>query len=143
MVGLLISLGMLTGRRKMLVVVTVFVCAYFFLVAWFQNRAARPALFAAAAGVLSFVAVVGMMAPDAGESDTKYLRLDPGERYEHYTARSQSVFEDVPKRFDDLGLQPVIWAVNGFGLFGAGLGTGSQGVQHLSLIHISEPTRPY
>ncbi len=131
-VGLLISLGMLTGRRKMLVVVTVFVCAYFFLVAWFQNRAARPALFAAAAGVLSYVAIVGMMAPDAGESDTRHLRLDPGERYEHYTARSQSVFEDVPKRFDDLGLQPVIWAVNGFGLFGAGLGTGSQGVQHVA-----------
>lgn len=131
LIGLLVSLGMLTGRRKMLVEIVVFVSAYVFLVAWFQRRATRPAIIAAVAGVLGYVLVVGIMAPDAGSS-TKNLRLDPEERFQHYTVRGTSVFGDVPQRFDEMGVQPVMWAVNGFGWFGAGLGTGSQGVQHVA-----------
>lgn len=132
LVALLASLGVLTGRRKMLVVVTVFVFAYLFLVAWFQNRSTRPAVFAAAAGLLAYVAVVGMMTPDGGKSETRYMKLDPSQRYQQYTVRGKSVFGDIPKRFDELGVQPVMWAVQGFGVFGAGLGTGSQGVQHVA-----------
>jgi hypothetical protein len=130
LIALLASLGVLTGRRKMLVVVTVFVFAYFFLVSWFQNRSTRPAIFAAVAGMLAYVAVVGMMTPDGGKSETRYLKV--AERYQQYTVRGKSVFGDIPKRFDELGVQPVMWAVNGYGLFGAGLGTGSQGVQHVA-----------
>jgi len=131
LVGLLVSLGMLTGRRKMLVAITVFVCAHFALVAWFQNRSTRPAVFAATAGALAYVAAVGMLTPDGGESSTKHLKLDPSERFQHYTVRNQSVFADVPKRFDQLGIQPVMWAIDRYGVLGAGLGTGSQGVQHV------------
>jgi hypothetical protein len=132
MIGLLASLGMLTGRRKMLVEVVVFVSAYVFLVTWFQRRATRLAVTAAVAGVLGYVLVVGMMSPDVEESSTKRLSLDPNEKYQHYTVRGTSVFEDIPKRFDDLGVQPVMWAINAYGWFGAGLGTGSQGVQHVA-----------
>jgi hypothetical protein len=132
LIALLASLGVLTGRRKMLVMMTVFVSAYFFVVLWFQNRSTRPALFAAGAGVLAYIAVVGMLTPDGGKSDTRYLKLDPSERYQQYTVRGKSVFGDIPKRFDELGVQPVLWAVQGFGVFGAGLGTGSQGVQHVA-----------
>lgn len=131
MVGLLVSLGMLTGRRKMLVEVLVFVSAYVFLVAWFQRRATRMAVVAAVVGVLGYVVAVGMISPDEEESSTKRLSLDPNERYRHYTVRGASVFDDIPKRFDELGVQPVMWAVNEYGWFGAGLGTGSQGVQHV------------
>lgn len=129
LIALLASLGVLTGRRKLLVVVTVFLSTYFFLVLWFQSRATRPALFAALLGGLSYVAVVGMVTPDGGKSETRYLKIE--DRYQQYTVRSKSVFGDIPKRFDQLGIQPVMWAVNGFGVFGAGLGTGSQGVQHV------------
>jgi hypothetical protein len=132
LIALLASLGILTGRRKVLVMVAVFICAYFFLVAWFQNHATRPALFAAAAGILVYVVAVGMMAPDPSQSEATYQRFDANDRYQQYSARGKSVFGDIPKRFDELGIQPVMWAVNGYGVFGAGLGTGSQGVQHVS-----------
>lgn len=132
LIGILVGLGMLTGRRKMLVEVAVFVSAYTFLVAWFQLRATRPALIAAVAGLLAYVMTVGAMAPDSGESSTKNLRLDPDEKYQHYTVRGTSVFKDIPERFNNLGIQPVVWAVDGYGWFGAGLGTGSQGAQHVS-----------
>jgi hypothetical protein len=130
--GLLVSLGLLTGRRKMLVEIVVFVSAYMFLVAWFKRRATRPAIMAAAVGVLGYVLVVGAMSPDHAVSSTKNLKLDPREKFQHYTVRSSSVFGDVPQRFDELGLQPVMGAINEFGLLGAGLGTGSQGVQHVA-----------
>ena len=132
MIGLLVSLGILTGRRKMLVEVLVFVSAYVFLVAWFQRRTTRLAVTAVVVGVLGYVLVVGMMSPDEEESSTKRLSLDPNEKYQHYTVRGASVFDDIPKRFEELGVQPVMWAVNEYGWFGAGLGTGSQGVQHVS-----------
>ncbi|MCU0833662.1 MAG: hypothetical protein MUC77_04380 [Chromatiaceae bacterium] len=131
LVGLLAALGVLTGRRKLLVVVTVFLSSYAFLVAWFQYRATRPAVLAAVAGVLAYLAFVGVMEPDGGESSTKHMKLDPKEKYAHYTTRSRSVFEDIPERFENLGLAPIRWAVNRYGVFGAGLGTGSQGVQHV------------
>lgn len=132
LIGLLASLGMLTGRRKFLVVVAVFVCVYFFLVFWFQKRSTRPAIFMASAGVAAYVLVIGLIAPDPGESATKRMHVDPGSKFQLYTTRSQSVFGDIPERFEKLGLNPVMWAVNSYGLFGAGLGTGSQGVQHVA-----------
>jgi hypothetical protein len=50
--------------------------------------------------------------------------------YSLYVARTESVFRDSPKRFVELGIAPVMWAHDSFGLFGAGLGVGTQGVQH-------------
>lgn len=132
LISLLVSLGMLTGRRKMLVEIVVFVSAYMFLVAWFQRRATRPAIMAAMAGVLGYVLVVGAMSPDQAVSSARHLKLDPGEKFQHYTTRSSTVFGDVPQRFDELGVQPVMWAINEYGFFGAGLGTGSQGTQHVA-----------
>ena len=134
LIGLLVSLGMLTGRRKMLVEVTVFLTTYIFLVAWFQKKATRPAVIAALTGIITYVAIVGFVTPDSGESTTKRLRLDPEEKYLHYTVRGRSVFSAIPQRFDKLGVKPVAWAVNRYGWFGAGLGTGSQGVQHLGAV---------
>lgn len=131
LVMLLASLGVLTGRRKLLVMLTVFLSVYFFAVLWFRKHQARPALFIAATGLLAYVAVIGLMAPDGVQSETKQLRLNPADRYQHYTVRGETVFGDVPKRFEDLGLRPVLWAVDSYGVFGAGLGTGSQGVQHV------------
>jgi hypothetical protein len=131
LVGILASLGVLTGRRKLLVVISVFLCAYAFLLLWFEMRSTRPALFAAAAGLIAYVAMVGML-EDAGESPSKRLRLDPSDRYAHYTARSEYVFRDIPDRFEQIGFRPVLWAVDRYGPLGAGLGTGSQGVQHVA-----------
>lgn len=123
-VALLVGLGLLTGRRKMLVEVAVFLSAYFFLVAWFQRGKARQAVVAALLGVLGYVAVVGLVEPDVVNHPRE--ALNSGGRFTGYSARGATVFEDVPNRIAQLGVAPISWAVNGFGWFGAGLGSGSQ-----------------
>jgi hypothetical protein len=40
--------------------------------------------------------------------------------------------QEIPERFQQLGLAPVRWAIDSFGVWGAGLGTGSQGTQHFT-----------
>ena len=58
-------------------------------------------------------------------------RVDAGSlSYSLYVERSQSVFQDAPSRFVELGIAPIMWAYDRFGLFGAGLGVGTQGTQH-------------
>ena len=128
LMAVLLTLGVLTGRRKMLVEVAVFLAAYLFLVAWFQRGAARLAVGAALAGLLAWGAVVGLMDPDVldRKSDNRGVQLQQGERFKGYAVRGRSVIEDVPNRFANLGVAPISWAVNGFGWFGAGVGTGSQ-----------------
>lgn len=127
-IAALLTLGVLTGRRKMLVEVAVFLAAYLFFIAWFQRGAARLAVGVALAGLLSWVAVVGLMDPDVVDrkSDNRGVQLAQGERFKGYAVRGRSVIEDVPNRFANLGVAPISWAVNGFGWFGAGAGTGSQ-----------------
>lgn len=130
----LVGVGMLTGRRKMLVEVAIFISVYFMLIAWFQRGAWKLAVLAAFAALFSYVGVIGMVDPDVGERSfsSHGLRVDPRDTYRAYTLRGRSVIADIPDRFAGLGLQPVSWAVNSFGVFGAGLGTGSQGLQNFS-----------
>lgn len=129
----LIGLGLLTGRRKVLVQLVIFASVYVFLVAWYMRGAAKLAVVALAAGFIAYTSIIGLMDPDPGEKafDSHNLQVGPSERYQAYLLRGRSVIGDVGDRFDQLGVQPVMWAVDGFGWFGAGLGTGSQGTQHV------------
>lgn len=129
-ISLLLGLGVLTGRRKMLVEVSAFLSVYLFLVAWFQQKTAKSAILIAIVGVIAYISIVGLVKPDGGESHSKRLYLDSSEKYLLYTERGKSVFGDVPERFSNLGIKPVSWAVNSYGWLGAGLGTGSQGTQY-------------
>ncbi|MBK8742605.1 MAG: hypothetical protein IPM02_25330 [Betaproteobacteria bacterium] len=129
----LLSVGILTGRRKMLVEVTVFVAAYVFLVAWFQKSATRAAAFAALFGLLTYVSIVSFVAPDPGEAMSEQERREAlTNRYDQYASRGASVVEAIPDRVANLGFRPILWAIDGVGWFGAGLGTGSQGAQHFT-----------
>ncbi|HSH88951.1 MAG TPA: hypothetical protein VK996_03145 [Ramlibacter sp.] len=135
-IALLVSLGILTGRRKMLVEITIFLSAYLFLVAWLQRGMARVAMVVLFIGFAGYVAIVGFVAPDLVQSSySKRMTLDSAERMGGYAVRGQSVFADLPKRVNDVGLQPVISAVETFGWFGAGLGTGSQGTNEIAQAH--------
>jgi hypothetical protein len=51
-------------------------------------------------------------------------------QYYQYVKHSQNAFEQAPSRFVELGIAPVMWAYDTYGLFGAGLGVGTQGTQH-------------
>jgi len=132
MVLFLFGLASLTGRRKMLVLVVIFITVYFMLNAWFQRGAGKLAVIAGITALLSFIAIVGLVDPDPGERsfNSHNMQVGADETYKAYALRSRSVIQDIPDRFINLGIDPVVWAVNSYGVFGAGLGTGSQGVQH-------------
>lgn len=128
LIAVLIGLGILTGRRKMLVEITVFISIYLFLVAWIQRGTARLAMGVLAAGAIGYVAIVGFVAPDlVRRSAPRTVHIENAQRIEGYAARGRSVFAELPSRVNELGVQPVLWAVGRFGWLGAGLGTGSQG----------------
>jgi hypothetical protein len=133
LIGLLVSLGILTGRRKMLVEITVFISVYLFLVAWLQRGTARLAMGVLLAGAIGYIGIVGFVAPDLVQrSASKSLQIENAQRIEGYAARGQSVFADLPARVKDLGVQPILWALDRFGWLGAGLGTGSQGTNEIA-----------
>lgn len=136
LVALLVSLGILTGRRKMLVEITIFISTYLFLVAWFQRGMARLAMVMLFAGAVGYVVIVGFVAPDLVQSSySKSMQMENAQKIEGYAARGQSVFAALPKRVADLGVRPVLWAVEYFGWWGAGLGTGSQGTNDIAQAH--------
>ncbi len=136
MIALLVSLGILTGRRKMLVEITVFISVYVFLVAWLQRGMARLAVAVLAAGAIGYIAIVGFVAPDLVQrSASKTTYVENAQRIEGYAVRGQSVFADLPARVNDLGVAPVVSALNNFGWLGAGLGTGSQGTSDVAEKH--------
>lgn len=136
LIAVLVNLGILTGRRKMLVEITIFISCYLFLVAWLQRGMARLAMVVLITGFVGYVGIVGFIAPDLVQNSySKSLRIDSGQRMEGYTERGKSVFADLPKRVNDVGLQPLLYAVETFGWLGAGLGTGSQGTNSIAEQH--------
>lgn len=127
----LLGLGALTGRRKMIIEVAIFLSAFVCMVGWYQRGNLRFAIVAAVLGVASYAVAVGSLAPDAesGYASERVTKTNTNE-FGKYTERASTVFEDLPRRLVDTGTQPVVWAVQGFGIFGGGLGVGSQGAQH-------------
>lgn len=126
------TLGILTGRRKMLLEITIFLCCYFFLFAWLQRGMARLAVIIVAMGFAGYIGIVGFVAPDLVQSSyTKTLKLDDAARLEGYAVRGQSVIVDMPERVRRVGYDPLVWSLEHFGWTGAGLGTGSQGTNEV------------
>jgi hypothetical protein len=132
LVVFLVAIGTLTGRRKMLVQIAIFISVYFLLVAWFQRGATKIAGVIGFAGLVAYIGIVGMVEPDPGDRSfsSHHMVVGQDQLYQAYALRTRSVIEDIPDRFAQLGLQPVKWVVDQYGWFGAGLGTGSQGAQH-------------
>jgi hypothetical protein len=125
--GLLIGIGLLTGRRKIVIQFAVFVSTYFILWVMFEKRLGKLATIAAMGAALAGYVWLSGLREDVRQ------QVDPGSvDYSVYVERSQSAFRDVPTRFVELGIVPVMWAYDSFGLFGAGLGVGTQGAQHIA-----------
>lgn len=120
-----VGVGVLTGRRKMLVEIVIFVSVYAALLAYFKGEATKLAFAAIGIGLVAYVGLVAFSEP---ETATIYAQ-EPSD-YQLYLMRSKSVFADVPDRVMELGIAPVTWAYDQFGLFGAGLGVGTQGTQY-------------
>jgi hypothetical protein len=122
----LIGLGLLTGRRKIVVEFAVFVSTYFILWAILERRFGKLATIGLTTAALAGYALLASELRESVSEPATVESLD----YSSYVARSQTVFEDAPSRFIELGIAPVMWAYDRFGLFGAGLGAGTQGTQH-------------
>ena len=124
MVLVLLGIGTLTGRRKIVIEVAVFVSTYFILWLVFQRDVAKLGIALAVVGVIGF----GWLFPQLGERPAV---MDPRSlEYYRYVERTKTGFQDAPARFVELGIAPITWAYDQFGFFGAGLGVGTQGTQH-------------
>ena len=124
-VALLIGLGTLTGRRKIVVEFAVFVSTYFILWALLEKGVGKLGIALIGATLVAYTWLAVELREGVSE------RVDAGSlSYSLYVQRSQRVFQDVPSRFVALGIAPVMWAYDRFGLLGAGLGAGSQGTQY-------------
>jgi hypothetical protein len=121
----LLAIGVLTGRRKMFVEIIIFLSIYVSLLARFGKGGVKLAVGALAGGLFSFVLMTWLVderpSTIAGQDSMVFQR---------YAERSATVRYDVADRFVGLGLEPVEWAIDGFGWFGGGLGVASQGAQH-------------
>jgi hypothetical protein len=123
-IALLMGVGILTGRRKALLEVAVFVATYLALWSIFDKAAMKFGIVLAIAGAIGFFWLVGQQENDLPDY------VEGAFVYRSYVERSKTVFQDAPSRFVELGLAPVMYAYESFGLFGAGLGAGTQGTQY-------------
>jgi hypothetical protein len=121
----LLAIGILTGRRKIFVEIAIFMSVYVALLAFFGKGGVKLAIGAIVGGMLSYVLVVALVNDNAAT-----LARQDDVRFQRYAERSATVGYGIADRFVDLGLEPVQWAVGGFGWLGGGLGVASQGAQY-------------
>ena len=115
----LIAGGILTGRRKLIVSVVIFLTTYWFLVTIFYQRSLR---------VASVVVLFGMTAVwVAGKQ--YYVTEQQDDVYDLYVERASGVFADITERGRVLGVGAVVSAVKKYGLIGIGAGAASQGAR--------------
>jgi hypothetical protein len=122
-----IGLGLLTGRRKIVVELAAFVSTYFILWTIFERNVGRLASVA-----FTGVVLIGYfwLAAAVREDNVPARYEREFTSYTRYVEHSENAFQAIPSRFVELGIAPVMWAYDQFGLFGAGLGAGTQGIQH-------------
>ncbi|MCH2190227.1 MAG: hypothetical protein MK188_04815 [Gammaproteobacteria bacterium] len=113
-----------TGRRKMLMLVTLFGFVYGLAFSYYRRRLSINYLFAA--GIVVFVLW----------GAAQYLSsTDDGVK--NYIARGASVYGSVSSRAFELGFMPIGWAYERVGLLGGGLGIASQGSHLFNVSNIA------
>jgi hypothetical protein len=124
LVMFLLGALLLTGRRKFLVEIFLFVSVYALLLIWFLRTAIKS-------GVIFKSAVLvagGLVAGSAG-----YLFVTPDvatTEMRPYYERSLGVQNEATGRATGNTIDSFQWVIARNGIFGSGAGTGSQGAQH-------------
>lgn len=129
----LLYIGLSTGRRKMLVQVVIFASVFLFFFAWFLKGKAKLAMVTAIFAAVGISTVMAVLEPEGADADPRAPARTAqvaNSQFDAWKNRGLTVFESIPERFHQLGYLPVISAVRDFGIFGAGLGAGGQGLQH-------------
>lgn len=114
----------LTGRRKMLMLVTLFTVIYGLGFSYYRRKLSINYLISA--GIVVLVTWAGVQF-FAGSSDS----------VSDYIARGTSVYGSATSRALELGFKPLGWAFNRVGLLGGGLGIASQGSQFFNVSNIA------
>jgi len=117
--GLLIVVAViLTGRRKMVVEMVLFVLLYSGLLMYFRRGAVKLAAFLASLGVIT-VLVQALLFPEENQAT-----------YRPYFERTTTVVEEASDRLEQMTVSSFTHVVRVNGLLGSGAGLGSQGAQH-------------
>ena len=125
-VALLLAVGILTGRRKIVLQFLVFAGTYYIVWAALQYRLNKLLIIGiTGAALVGYAWFAAEVTEDVGDPT-----LPEVANYSLFVDRARGVFGDAPARLVELGLAPVMWAYAEFGLFGVGLGAGTQGTQH-------------
>jgi hypothetical protein len=108
----------LTGRRKIIVEIVMFLCIYGFLLLYFRRGAIKLA---------AFTLVIGLI---IAYMSSTYLLKDADSELQRYFERPKQIPQSAVERLEQMtiGSYNSIIARNGF--FGSGAGIGSQGAQH-------------
>ena len=115
---------LLTGRRKFLVEIFVFVSVYALLLIWFRSAAIKSALVFKSATLLAAGLVVGSLGYMYVATDVATTEIRP------YYERGASVRGDVTERVSGMTIESFQYVIAQNGILGSGAGTGSQGAQH-------------
>lgn len=108
----------LTGRRKIIAELILFIFAYGFLLLYFRRGTMKIATFTLAIGLLSAYLGGTYVIKDADSDLLKYFE------------RPKGMVEASAERFELMTTGTLKWAIDRNGFFGAGAGAGSQGAQH-------------
>ncbi|MDH3691044.1 MAG: hypothetical protein OEU36_16470 [Gammaproteobacteria bacterium] len=119
LVGLfLLGASFLTGRRKMIIEILIFVSVYGALLAYFGRGARKLSAFLLSAGLSLFAL------------DNLILPLEQQSGFQPIIDRSSTLFDEAWGRFRLMTLESFRWVVNRHGYIGTGAGMASQGAQH-------------
>lgn len=120
--GAMFLSGLLTGRRKFIGEIVIFVFVYLMLYFYFNSKSKRVLN-----NTYFFIILIGgtLVFTYFFPLDLKGI-VDPG--LEPYLVRGESVFGD--DRLVSLGFNSILWAINRFGYFGVGAGTAGLGMAH-------------
>lgn len=113
----------LTGRRKALVMIGLFIGIFIILLQFSQHRDARKTGFALIGLAVGALGMVFYLGEDLSEASA----------FRSYADRGSSTFDGAWDRFFTLGVGSVGWAIDQVGFLGLGAGAVSQGSQHFGV----------
>lgn len=109
---------LLTGRRKFLMEIFIFVCGYVVLLIWFRKNALQSAFALVFALALSFLVFTYVLPSDFNSGINSYYQ------------RGATVDKDAADRASLMTVESFQYVIAENGFLGSGAGTGSQGAQH-------------
>ena len=112
---------LLTGRRKMVLEIIMFIPTFALFIAWFRGGSKKLIAPVALVALMVFVVAFGDILPDKTSETAKPFLERAG---------SLQATGDPLDRLLHMSVYSVKWVVLANGFFGSGAGTGSQGSQH-------------